>query len=114
MVFTLGFLSILVFAVVLGNSGSIITAIFDDLVDRSPRLSWLQTPWVMCLAWGVLYYIWMVVLAWMAVDWWQERLGEDLSYSDAYWYRYVRMQLLRSQRSIYLHPQLVLVVVTIH
>ena len=94
LVFTIGFCSILVFAVVLRNAGTIVTAICDDGVDRVRFLSVLQNDWLMCLFWGVLYYSWMAVVAWKTDLWKEERLGEEFSFRDAYWFRYVVMVMV--------------------
>ena len=87
--YTIGFLSILVFALVLGNSGNIVTAITDDWIGRIKLLSIAKRDWFMCLFWGALYYTWMLVVAWKTVHWKEERLGEDFTFEDAYWLVFV-------------------------
>ena len=83
---------------VLGNAGAIVTAICDDGVDRVRFLALLQNKWRMCLFWGVLYYSWMAVVAWKTDLWKEERLGEEFSFKDAYWFRCVAVGLLFIQK----------------
>jgi Ion channel len=89
MVFTAGFFSILLFAVVLGNAGKIVTNITDDWLSRLPRLSLLTHDWVICLFWGGCYYGWMFVVAFVTVRWKRERVGVDLAWDDAYWFAFI-------------------------
>jgi len=89
LVYTVGFLSILVFAVVLGHAGNIVTAIFDDWLSRVKILSIVKRNWVMCLFWGTLYYTWMCVVAWKTVHWKEERLGGDFHFKEAYWFSFI-------------------------
>lgn len=51
MIFTLGFFSILLFAGILANAGSVVTAIIDDGIDRA-NLSYFNRPWASALFWG--------------------------------------------------------------
>ena len=89
MIFTLGFLSILVFAVVLGHAGTIITCIFDDWVERVKCMAIMKRPGLATVFWGCFYYGWMAVLAWKTVYWKEERLGDDFEYRDAYWFSFI-------------------------
>lgn len=88
MIFTLGFLSILIFAGVLAKAGSIIVAIVDDWLYRI-KLSWLTWPSIQAFIWGALYYLWCYAIAWYYVYWNQERLDVEIMYKDAYWYAYI-------------------------
>lgn len=88
MVFTFGFLCILFFGVVLAQSGTIMTAIFDDWVERV-HLSWLRIPSLACIFWGVLYYSWMLIIAAYTQAWKQFRLEEEFQFSDAYWFSFI-------------------------
>jgi hypothetical protein len=89
MVFTAGFFSILMFAVVLGNAGKTVTSITDDWISRLPRLSLLTRDWVICLFWGACYYCWMFFVAFITVRWKQERVGNDFAWADAYWFAFI-------------------------
>ncbi len=88
MIFTFGFLCILFFGVVLAQSGTIITAIFDDWVERV-HLSWLTIPSVACVFWGCLYYGWMLIIAAYTQEWKQFRLEEEFQFGTAYWFSFI-------------------------
>ena len=88
MVFTLGFFSILFFAVVLAQSGTIITAIFDDWVERV-HLSCLTIPSIAMLFWGCLYYGWMLIIAAYTQNWMIFRLEKEFRFGTAYWFSYM-------------------------
>ena len=63
MVFTLGFLSIVIFAGVNIKAGGILSAIVDDVAVRSHLSRHVTRHWVFAVLWGVLYYMWMCVIA---------------------------------------------------
>jgi len=88
MIYTLGFFSILLFAGVLGTAGTIVVTIWDDFIDRT-KLHQLNIPWVGCIFWGCCYYAWMLVIAAVTQNWKAARLGEDMDFSEAYWFSYV-------------------------
>lgn len=88
MVFTLGFLSILLFAAVLAKTGSIVNAIVEDFFRRS-HLTFLTRNWVQMIIWGALYYLWSLLIASYYVHWSLSRLDEEVSYKDAYWFAYI-------------------------
>lgn len=73
----------------LGNAGNIVTAIFDDWVDRVKVFRPLKSNFGMILFWGGLYFGWMAVLAWKMVHWKEERLGNDFSFDDAFWFSFI-------------------------
>jgi hypothetical protein len=62
LVFTLGFLSILLFGGLLVTAGYVTTTIFDDFLVRF-NLRRLTIPWVASLCWGCVYYSWMCIIA---------------------------------------------------
>lgn len=88
MVFTLGFLSILLFAAVLAKAGSIVNAIVEDFLRRS-HLTFLTRNWVQIIVWGALYYLWSLLIASYYIHWSLIRLDEEVSYKDAYWFAYI-------------------------
>lgn len=88
MVYTLGFFSILLFAVVLAQSATIATAICDDWVDRV-HLSHLRIPWAGCIYWGSLYYLWMLIIARYTQSWKEYRLEEEFLLGTAYWFSFI-------------------------
>ena len=85
MIFTLGFFSVLLFAGILANAGSVVTAIIDDGIDRA-NLSYFNRPWASALFWGAMYYVWMVLIASYYQFWQEDRLEETIDYSDSYWF----------------------------
>ena len=87
MVFTCGFLCILLFGTVLAKAGDIITTIFDDAVRRKPRLKWLSKPWVAMIFWGALFNLWLGVIAAATISWKKSRVAEELAWNDAFWFR---------------------------
>jgi len=88
MIYTLGFFSILLFAVILGGAGKIVVAIWDDFVNRT-KLHHLNIPWVGCIFWGFCYYAWMLVIAAVTQAWKAARLDEEMDFSEAYWFSYI-------------------------
>ena len=88
MIYTLGFLSILMFAIILGTAGTIIVTIWDDFINRT-KLHQLNIPWVACLFWGFCYYAWMLAIAAVTQNWKAARLGDDMDFSEAYWFSYI-------------------------
>jgi len=107
LVYTAGFFSILVFAVVLGHAGNIITAIFDDWMDRARYITLLKRPGFVFIFWGCLYYAWMAVVAWKTVHWKEERLGDDFPFQDAYWFGFITTTTV-GLGDIYLEHQVML------
>lgn len=85
MIFTLGFFSILLFAGILANAGSVVTAIIDDGIDRA-NLSYFNRPWASAIFWGSMYYVWMVLIASYYQFWQEDRLEETIDYADSYWF----------------------------
>ena len=88
MIYTLGFLSILLFATILGAAGKIVVTIWDDFINRT-KLHRLNIPWVACIFWGFCYYAWLLVIAVVTKSWKAERLGEDMQFSEAYWFSFI-------------------------
>jgi hypothetical protein len=102
-VFTFGFLSILAFGAILATAGSIISAIFDDLLCRI-NLKLLTKKHVLCIIWGCLWYIWMLVVAEHARVWTERRAGYALPFYDAYWFAYISTTTV-GLGDIYLVPE---------
>jgi len=76
MVYTLGFLSIMIFGALVARAGAITSRLADDAMVRV-RLRCLTVPWLSCLSWGTLYYAWMAVTAAVTIWWKQNRLGDE-------------------------------------
>lgn len=64
-------------------------AIWDDILARL-NLAVLTKPCLSLLIWGLLYYLWMVVIAVITVNWKRSYLGDDdFDLSDGYWFAYI-------------------------
>lgn len=89
MIYTFGFLSILLFALVASQSGRITALLFDDVMRKTHVLSWFSRPFLGTLFWGILYWAWLALIGSYTVDWKVSRVGEEYSMSDAYWFAYI-------------------------
>jgi hypothetical protein len=107
MVFTCGFLSILVFAGVLSNAGNVISLIFDDLAIRC-RLNGLSHNWAGVFVWGFLYYAWMFVIASEYTRWQMQRLQQEVSLKESYWFAYISTTTV-GFGDFYLDPEVLIV-----
>jgi hypothetical protein len=88
MIFTLGFVSILVFGVVLAKAGSIVVAIVEDFLLRT-HLSFLSRNWIQMIMWGGFYYLWALLIASYYIYWNWLRLDETVDLKTAYWFAYI-------------------------
>lgn len=88
MIYTVGFLSILLFALVATQSGRITALLVDDLMKKS-HLVWLSRPFWAALLWGILYWAWLVLVSFYTLDWKVSRRGEGFQFADAYWFAYI-------------------------
>jgi hypothetical protein len=84
MVYTLGFLSLLCFAIVLAYAGFVISSIVDDAFQRT-KFNFLLINWVSAIMWGSFAYLWMLVIGQVYVGWRKDRLDDYISTSDGYW-----------------------------
>ena len=91
MVYTLGFLSILLFTAVSGQAGYVSLLVFDDFFARIPRLSFLQKGWWACAFWLVAYYSWGLVTAGLFLAYAKIKAAADNPYdfADAFWWAYI-------------------------
>ena len=90
LVFTMGFISMILFGLASTRAAYVITSILDDLLVKL-KLRVLTRPWIQLFLWGLLYYVWMLLIA-SVYSWWRvERLGEDdrVPLSTAYWFSYI-------------------------
>jgi hypothetical protein len=62
MVYTLGFFSILAFGSILATAGFLLDVILKDAAMRN-RLQFLTRKFIACIAWGIVYYLWDLVIA---------------------------------------------------
>lgn len=88
MVFTVGFVSIILFASNMATTGTIISHIVFDLFHRL-RLKILIRKEVMIFIWGLFWYTWMVLLSFSFMEWTKRRLFTDIHWQDAYWFSYI-------------------------
>jgi len=90
MVFTLGFLSIIVFGMVSTRAAFVITTICDDMLVQA-RLRVLTKPWIQCLFWGLFYYTFLLLIAQVYVWWKIKRIGDDevMPFHSAYWFSFL-------------------------
>jgi hypothetical protein len=89
LVYTFGFISIIIFAGILSTAGYVITAIVDDAVSRANCTKWLKIPLVQMLIWGALFYSFLCVIAQTIIYWKKERVDVDLNFGDAYWFSFI-------------------------
>lgn len=109
MIYSLGFLSILMFAGILATAGFIAAAIVDDTLVRS-RLVVLTRPCLSWVFWGILYYGWMAAIAAVTVRWKRTRLGpsaDDFTIRDGYWFGYISSTTV-GLGDIFLEPEVFL------
>jgi hypothetical protein len=88
LIFSLGFLSILMFGVILQRAGRVISALFDDLLSHF-RLRILSRPWFLCAVWGMIYFGYMTINAYYIKSWKMSRLGETFSLAEGYWFSFI-------------------------
>jgi hypothetical protein len=89
MVYSVGFICILLFGWILSIAGYLSSAIFDDALVRFQlrRMTW---PSISCLVWGVLYYIWMALIAVATFEYKVYRVGDTgFTMNQGYWFAYV-------------------------
>jgi hypothetical protein len=86
---SLGFLSILAFAGILVNAGSIVTVIYEDLLGRC-RLKSLTHPLVGCVLWAGISAAWTFFLADRTLVWWSNRLVDfEVDGWDSVWFAFI-------------------------
>ena len=89
LVFTLGFVSILLFGQILAVAGHVVSAYADDFWRRL-GYPFGARPSVACVIFGGLYYCWMVLIAIVTVDWKRDRLGYDsFDMIHGYWFAFI-------------------------
>ncbi|CAB9524063.1 channel subfamily K member 2 [Seminavis robusta] len=90
MVFTLGFISIILFGFVSTRAAYVITSLMDDLLIRINLRSMVQ-PWAEVILWGNIAFVWMIAIAAYYVQWQRERLGKDgiTDMATGYWFAFI-------------------------
>lgn len=107
MLYTLGFLSILVFAGVATQSGRITVLLFDDMIKRVCCLRWLSRPLLATIFWGVLYWGWLVLIAFYTTSWKRVRMGEDFEFVEGYWFSFISTTTV-GLGDIFLEPEVLI------
>ena len=88
MVYTLGFVCILIFTGIIGQAGYICLAVCDDVLHRV-KASWLTSGWPAVCIWVSALYLWMLVLSYYFIHYQKERNFTDVSLKDAFWFAYI-------------------------
>jgi len=91
MVYTLGFISILLFAAVSGQAGYVSLSIADDFFYRRKMKS-LTKGMGASVFWFGTYYLWNVVVGGMVMNWATYRRSTHLGWNefkDAFWFAYI-------------------------
>lgn len=104
--YSLGFVSILAFGGILATAGTVSSAVFDDLAVRFGAKI-LTKPWCACLVWGSMYYGWMVLLAWSAQAWKNNRVEGSFEFQDGYWFAYLSTTTI-GLGDVYLEPNVII------
>mmetsp|Transcript_21324 Transcript_21324/g.35261 ORF Transcript_21324/g.35261 Transcript_21324/m.35261 type:complete len:632 (+) Transcript_21324:75-1970(+) len=118
MLYTVGFLSILVFAATTAGAGYIMTSLFDDLIKKGKLNDRLEQGKLGCLGrlgrpllatvfWGGMYYSWLLLIAAYTNDWKDTRLGyDDFDFSEGYWFAFISTTTV-GLGDVYLDPEVV-------
>jgi len=88
LVYTFGFLSILLFTAIIGQAGYVSLVIFDDFFKRR-HWDRLTKGWPSLLLWFSIFVLWIVLIAGVAGSWSKNRANAPYSFSDAMWFSYI-------------------------
>ena len=103
LVYTMGFLSILLFTAIIGKAGYVALVVADDALHRC-RWSRLTRGWTAVAVWAAVFILWIGVIAGVAVAWSHQRMprlnlpGQEkgsgtergtLLFRDAIWFSYI-------------------------
>mmetsp|Transcript_8521 Transcript_8521/g.23576 ORF Transcript_8521/g.23576 Transcript_8521/m.23576 type:complete len:564 (-) Transcript_8521:23-1714(-) len=88
LIYTVGFMSIVAFGGILAMAGYILSRLSDDFVKRH-GMHFLAHPSFASMAWGFIYYGWMVCIAFQTINWKENRLDIDMNMRDAYWFSFI-------------------------
>jgi hypothetical protein len=85
----LGFVSILCFGAVLATAGTIVNVVCRDILLQCRLQRIVNRPLLLAIFWGILWYLWMILIAAYSVYWWEQRLQLDFDIYSAYWFAFV-------------------------
>lgn len=106
MLFTVGFLAILVFAATTAGAGYIMTSLFDDIMKKG-HIGCLGRPIFATCFWGAAYYTWLLLIAAYASDWKNTRLpADDFDYGEGYWFAFISTTTV-GLGDVYLDPEVI-------
>lgn len=88
MILSLGFLSILLFGLILQRAGRVTTVLFEDILSRF-HVGVLSNRWFLCSFWGIIYFGYMTVNAYYITSWKKSRLGETFPIKESFWFSYI-------------------------
>ena len=88
LVYTMGFLSILVFTALIGQAGYICITVFDDAFLRLKLRRLVHGP-VSILFWLCSLILWMLVVAGIFISWAKNRANYDFPLKDSYWFTFI-------------------------
>lgn len=105
LIYSAGFISLILFGAILGSSGYILLSIYDDCVSRFSCSKFLRRPIVGVVLWGGIWLAWAVVIAGGTEWWWAYRLPEfDADHYDALWFAYISTSTI-GLGDYYLQPE---------
>jgi Ion channel len=98
MVYTLGFLALILFGAVSSRAAFVITSLLDDFLIRTKLRRWV-CPKADALLWGSAYFLYLVPLGAYYIAWQSQRLGPlgVTGLSNGYWFGYVSMTTARAE-----------------
>lgn len=88
LIFSLGFLSVLLFGVILQRAGRVTSVLFDDSLSHF-QMRILSRSWFLCAIWGIIYYGYMLINAYYIKSWKASRLGDTISLGEGYWFSFI-------------------------
>jgi Ion channel len=88
MVFSLGFICIILFATILATTGTIVSHFVYDIAGRL-RFKILLKKEVMTVIWGLFWCSWQIFMTAMFMEWTNRRLFTSIRWQDAYWFAYI-------------------------
>jgi Ion channel len=100
MVYTLGFVALILFGGVSARAAVVITSLSDDLLIRSKLRRWVS-PVGDAVMWGVAYFLYLVPLGAYYIGWQSKRLGPlgVQGLNEGFWFSHVSITTARAKAS---------------